>query len=554
MSFRKKIFFSQLILVIALVLFLFEYVQVVTQSSSRLALITDETGLVKELQKKQNDAELVDYLKTQEVYLYLSVKLTNDKKMIIYETNFNLDLEHAGNYTQVITPFDFHGKQYTLEMAAPLQHRAAFAKKLEWLFLIYTSVILFFFSATTWLLFHRLSRPIQTIIDVLRPYQTGEVAVIPEIHLSPSIKEQDDFARLAKTLNSMSDRIRSQMKSAFSERNEREAILESLSEGVIAIDAERKVKYVNLVGSKMLQVPKKQLLGNFFPASSPLQEKCRLLLRTCLESRQVVTDSISLGEGGKLYLDLIAAPIVDENEAIIVLQDKSSQHRVLEMGKDFVANASHELRTPITIIKGFAETLQDLQEMSPEMLSDITEKIVRNCERMEMLVKNLLLLADIENIPKARFQECDVVSLIENCVNVLKTVYSDARVKIHKDHQEVLIPAEPDLFELAIKNLLDNAAKYSLPPAEINITIRVLNQEVKIEIKDNGIGIPPESLKHIFDRFYTVNKAHSRRLGGAGLGLSLVKTIVEKHEGTISVASQVGHGTTFTLLFPTAFS
>ncbi|HEY5234851.1 MAG TPA: histidine kinase dimerization/phospho-acceptor domain-containing protein, partial [Rhabdochlamydiaceae bacterium] len=490
MSFRKKIFFSQLILVIVLILFLFQYVQVITQRSARLALITDERGMIKELQKQQNDAELVDYLKTQEVYLYLSVKLLNDKKEPIYDINFNLDPEHAANYTQVNTLFDFHGKQYTLEMAAPLQHRTAFARQLEWLFLIFTSVILLFFSSTTWLLFYRLSRPIQTIIDVLRPYQTGEVAVIPEIHLPPTVREEDDFARLAKTLNLMSDRIRAQMKSAFAERNEREAILESLSEGVIAIDAERKVKYVNSVGSKMLQVPKKQLLGNFFPTITPLQEKCRLLLRTCLENRQAVTDSISLGEGGKLYLDLIAAPIADEKEAIIVLQDKSSQHRVLEMGKDFVANASHELRTPITIIKGFAETLQDLQEMSPEMLSDITEKIVRNCERMEMLVKNLLLLADIENIPKARFQECDVVSLIENCVNVLKTVYPDAHIKIHKDQQEVLIPAEPDLFELAIKNLLDNAAKYSLPPAEINITIQVLNQEVKIEIKDNGIGIP----------------------------------------------------------------
>jgi two-component system phosphate regulon sensor histidine kinase PhoR len=315
------------------------------------------------------------------------------------------------------------------------------------------------------------------------------------------------------------------------------------------------IRYANFTASKMLGVPKRHLLGKPFPTSEEkthkeLLEKCALMLKVAQNQNTVVTDSISIGDGPKVYLDLIAAPKAHQSGAIIVLQDKSSHYKILEMGKDFVANASHELRTPITIIKGFAETLQDLPEISHDMLSDITEKIVRNCQRMDTLVKNLLTLADIENIPETRFQETDLVVLLENCRHMLLSVYPDAHVEIHKEKERTLAPADPDLLELAFMNLLDNAAKYSKPPAFIIISVREAGEEAKITISDQGIGIPEEDQARIFDRFYTVNKAHSRRLGGAGLGLSIVKTIIEKHEGTISVGSKLGHGTTFTILLP----
>ncbi len=549
MTFRRKILLSQIVLFVIFLLVLIGYVQGTIHRMIRWSIGGDEKQLIELMTEKKNEAEMIEYLKTQEVFMFIRLQLQNGEGESIYEVNY-LDHFDPKKLIEVATPFEFHGKSYVLKIELPYQHIHAFAHYLELFFLTFASVLLLFFSATTWWIFTRFSKPIQTIIQAVRPYQTGQVDAIPEILLPPSLNEEDDFARLAKTLNSLSEKIRGQIKAALLERNEREAILESLAEGVVAIDENGKVKYVNTVGSKMLQAPKRHLLGKVFPISTPLQKKCRLLLRACLENGTIVTDSISLGEASKVYLDLIAAPIIPEKEAIIVLQDKSSQYRVLEMGKDFVSNASHELRTPITIIKGFAETLQDLPEISPEMLGDITEKIVRNCERMEGLVKNLLLLADIENIPKSRFHECDVVSLIENCVQTLLTVYPDAQVKIHKDHPEVLIPADPDLLELAIKNLIDNAAKYSRPPAQIVIHIQELVDEVKIEISDNGIGIPPENLAHIFERFYTVNKAHSRRLGGAGLGLSIVKTIIEKHDGSISAASVPGQGTTFTLFLP----
>ena len=229
---------------------------------------------------------------------------------------------------------------------------------------------------------------------------------------------------------------------------------------------------------------------------------------------------------------------------------RQSEYKVIEMGKDFVANASHELRTPITIIRGFAETLQDLPEISQEMLAEITEKIVRTCIRLDKLVKSLLTLADIENLSKERMQEVNLVMLAENCVRTLLTAHPNAHVKLHSPEASIPIYAEGDLIELAILNLMENAVKYSQGPAEIEVKIEPMGDEVQLKVTDRGIGISEVDLSHIFERFYTVNKARSRKLGGAGLGLSIVKTIVDKHHGKIAVESELGAGTTFTMIFP----
>jgi two-component system, OmpR family, phosphate regulon sensor histidine kinase PhoR len=363
------------------------------------------------------------------------------------------------------------------------------------------------------------------------------------------------FFCMVEALCSFSDRLRVQIKTLADERNENEVILEFLGEGVIVVDANMRVLYVNFVAAKMLAISQRTSLSKEFPKAegSPraeLIEKCRFLLAACQEKFNVVTDSIAVEEGKKIYLDLIAAPKASHQGAILVLQNNSSHYQILEMGKNFVANASHELRTPITIIRGFAETLQDLPELPRDMVVEITEKIVRNCERMDALVKNLLTLADLENLPESRFQECDLIAPVESCMQYVLSVYEDAEISIEKGEELVNVAADPAILELAIFNLLDNAAKYSNRPARIAIKIEKEGGEVRLIIKDQGIGISPADLEHIYERFYRADKARSRRLGGSGLGLSIVRTIIEKHRGTIRVASEVGQGTTFTICLP----
>ena len=451
--------------------------------------------------------------------------------------------------------FDLNGKSYILRTAIPVAQVEALTEEFRNWFFIFCAIALLFFGAIAWLLFHRINFPVRQIIKAIKPYQSGQQETIPEIVLSKSIDLGDDFYKLAQILNSLSDRIRLQIKNITDERNEKEAILESLGEGVIAVDAQMHVLYINFIGSKMIGIPRQQIVGKTFSEASgkshpELLKKCRFLLESCQIKLSVLTDSILIEEGKKVYLDLIAAPKAQQSGAILVLQDKSSHYKVLEMGKDFVANASHELRTPITIIKGFAETLQDLPELPRDMVVDITEKIVRNCHRMDNLVKNLLTLADLENLPDSRFQECDLVTLAEICRQVVLSVYESAQITIEKSHESILIAADPDILELAIINLLDNAAKYSNPPAQITIRLVQEGDQVTISISDKGIGISPADQEQIFERFYTVDKARSRRFGGAGLGLSIVRTIIERHYGTISVASEPGRGTTFSIRLP----
>lgn len=331
------------------------------------------------------------------------------------------------------------------------------------------------------------------------------------------------------------------------EIGEKEQILESLEEGVLSLSKNNKVIYANYRACQMLATSKRELIGKQLSAKgNPLLQKASALLSESLKRGTILTDSFA---SGKIYFDLIATPRRENSGTFLILQDKSAHQKVLEVGKDFITNASHELKTPITIIKGFAETLQDMPDLPRQMVAEITQKIVSSCERMDMLVKNLLTLADLENLPALRLQECDLGALLESCHHLLLTAHPTAKLKIQKT-RKLNVYANPDILELALMNLLENAVKYSETPANIAVTIEETLGKIILSIKDHGLGIPPESLQRIFTRFYTVDKARSRALGGTGLGLSIVKTIIEKHEGEISVTSEVGKGSTFTISLP----
>ncbi|HSX04505.1 MAG TPA: ATP-binding protein [Rhabdochlamydiaceae bacterium] len=587
MTFRKKIIFSQLLLFVLFISALFPLIEKTVGELVRESLEESTTDLIDLIEDARNEEELIEYLKNQEFFVFFRISLLNEKNEMIYDSHlgrlFKEELppfrieDHpevqqarkgevgyvieqsktfAGKFAYVAIKFDFQGRSYILRTAFPFNQIQDLTKNFEIGFLIFSFATLLFFMALTWLIFHRFSRPIRKIIDAIRPYQTGQREDIPEITLDKSANKNDEFNRLAITLNSLSEKVRTQIKSITEERNEKEAILESLGEGVVAVDPHLKVTYINYIGCKMLGLSKKTVLNETFPASSDrappiLVKKCHDLLQKCQKQAIVLTDFVIFGHEKKSYIDLIAVPKGHSSGAIIVLQDKSSHYKVLEMGKDFIANASHELKTPITIIKGFAETLHDMPEMSKQMLTDITAKILRNCERMETLVKNLLTLADLENIPESRFKECDLALIVEACKHVLLSLNPETKIKISKSDEELRLYADPDILELAILNLLNNAVKYSKPPAKITISMRSLNEEeIELKISDQGIGIEEQDLEHIFERFYTVDKARSRRLGGAGLGLSIVKTIIDKHDGSISAESTIGTGTTFTIILP----
>jgi two-component system, OmpR family, phosphate regulon sensor histidine kinase PhoR len=585
LSFRKKIILSQLVLFAIFFSLLFPLVEKMSYILVRDSLIESTSDLIQRIEHSKTENEMIQALKEQQYFSFFRISLINANGFVIFDTHMERLLgdsfqsypytEHSeiqealkkgvgyaispsgtfrGTYAYVAETFTFNGKTYILRTAFPYEQIQDLTGTFEIGVLIYSFVILLFFNALIWLIFNRFTRPIREVIKAITPYQKGEQSQLPEIQLTMATSPTDEFQRLANAFNSLSGKIQQQINAIKEEKDEKEAILESLGEGVIAVNEKMEVLYINFIACKMLGIHRREILGKPLNRGAQgkreLTLKCVALLKRCQEQVVILIDSLTLGGEKKTYIDLIAAPKAHATGAIIVLQDKTHHYRVLEMGKDFVANASHELRTPITIIKGYAETLHDVTKLTREQTREITEKIGRSCERMENLVKKLLTLADIENIPESRFQECDLKLLLGNCQHALHSVYPAAQVEIHMTDQQVLIKADSGLLELAISNLLENAVKYSEPPAQLDIFVEPFEEEVKIQIRDQGRGIPPEDVEHIFERFYRVDKTHSRRLGGAGLGLSIVKTIIHKHDGTIEVSSELGKGTTFTILLP----
>lgn len=574
LGFRTKTFLSQIFLFL---LFLAVAVPIVKHSFLKILISSfesDSKELIEEIQQAPSLSQVRELLSGVRAHIFYEVSLYDGKGDLLYEeqkpesrtppevlkalqakSSFTIEpsTTFQKKFVFLASSFSYQGKTYVLRCGFPYGPIEGFTEEFSRWFFMGCVIAFLFFTALTAGIFHRLHRPIHQIIAAIRLYREGKPEKLPEMLADPLLAQDSDFQKLTDMMLSLYDQVQQNIEKITVEKQEKEAILESLVEGVVAVDASMIVRYVNFAGSKMLGMPKRHLLGNPFPNTGPtalLFEKSYNLLCSCQQHASVLTDSVEIDSGKKVYLDLIAAPKLQGTGAIIVFQDKSSQHRVLEMGKDFVANASHELRTPITIIRGFAETLQDIPDIPQEMLHDIVEKIVRNCQRMDSLVKNLLTLADVENIPLSNYQECDLGCLLENCKEMTSAIYRDAEIILEEPKDPVFAFVDPHLLELAFANLLDNAAKYSREAPKIYISLEKEGHEAKITIRDQGIGIPPQDVDHIFERFYTVNKAHSRKLGGAGLGLSLVKTIIDKHDGAIAVSSTLGIGTTFTVRLP----
>ncbi|HXF28589.1 MAG TPA: ATP-binding protein, partial [Chlamydiales bacterium] len=354
----------------------------------------------------------------------------------------------------------------------------------------------------------------------------------------------DEITDLATTFNSLSNQIQSQIETLTYERNGKEAILEALAEGVIAIEGDSTIAYANEMGLTFLGLTKEAIGQKFSDLYLP--ETLETILRQAYEEKKCLNSEIQLFS---YHLNVIASPMKTGQGAILVLQDKTIHYKILEMRKEFIANASHELKTPITVIRGFAETLHDNPTLDPTMTSTIMQKIVNNCLRMTKIIQNLLTLADIEHLPQFRLQPCNLESLVEQSAAAVAMKHPDAHIHIDVEH-DIVVEADPELLEVAISNLIDNAAKYSKEKAEISVRVEKFASTVKLHVTDNGIGIPEADLPHVFQRFYTVNKAESKKRGGSGLGLSIVETIVKKHHGSVKVSSQVGVGTTFTIQLP----
>jgi len=368
----------------------------------------------------------------------------------------------------------------------------------------------------------------------------------------------EEIAALGDALNDMAAQLDERFQTVVRQRNELEAVLTSMIEGVLAVDRNEKIMRINRAAAGLFEADLKKAIGR------PVQE---VLRKT--ELQKFIADALKAGEPIERNLTLLSgnrevqlqahgSPLLNAQEnkigALVVVNDVTHLRRLENLRRDFVANVSHELKTPITAIKGWAETLQQGDEGLTQEQQKPIEIIVRQADRLNAIINDLLDLSHIEqqqegaaiDRPATRINEV-IAAAIQDCSVDARAKEIDIAVQCPDD---LTVPINPPLFEQALVNLLNNAIKYSLEKGRIDIEAAIQNEKFSLKVRDFGCGIPTKHLPRLFERFYRVDTARSRAMGGTGLGLAIVKHIAQAHNGLVDVHSTVDQGSTFTLVLP----
>ena len=365
------------------------------------------------------------------------------------------------------------------------------------------------------------------------------------------------MAGLAAAMNFMAARLEKRMEAETNQRNEMEAILSSMTEGVIAVDLDERILSFNQAAAGIVRGLKESSKGQ------SLQEIARNLHLQNLTARArksdtPVSEDIMLHQTDQRVVNVHAAPMRDSRQArigtLLVLNDVTQLRHLEKMRQDFVSNVSHEIKTPLTAIKGFVETLQHMARDNPEESSRFISIIGKHANRLEAIVEDLLQLSRIEKENEAkqiRFESGSIRNVLRSAIQICHAKAEAKNIDIELSCDDSLkATINAALLEQAFINLIDNAIKYSGEGGRILVKAEKTRSELAINVQDEGIGIGKKHLPRLFERFYRVDKARSREQGGTGLGLAIVKHIARAHDGHLTVESQQGQGSTFTLHLP----
>jgi len=367
-----------------------------------------------------------------------------------------------------------------------------------------------------------------------------------------------EFDRLAASLNTMAAQLEDRLTRLETTNGEHEAILASMSEGVLAVAVDRTVFSLNTAAAKLLGSERSRIQGRTLH-EVVRHPRLRNFIERALQSRAPLEEDLELGDDAhERVLQARGALLRDarggSHGVVIVLKDVSRMRQLETMRTDFAANVSHELKTPITSIKGFVETLLDGAMQDPDDCRRFLQIVAKQSDRLNAIIDDLMSLARIEQ--NASSSE---IALESSAVKpVLEAAVEECLVKAREKEIKLEVQCLADvraelnaaLLEQAVANLIDNAVKYSGQGSQIEIRAARSEREVTISVSDHGCGIPAEHIPRLFERFYRVDKARSRKVGGTGLGLAIVKHIVYAHRARITVDSKPGEGSTFTIHLP----
>lgn len=397
----------------------------------------------------------------------------------------------------------------------------------------------------------RISRPIQHI------RQWAESIARGESQTRPPVVKTEEMAGLSRSVSRMASELADRISAVNRQRSELEAVVSSMVEGVVALDMEERIISMNQAAGRMFQCDSSSVQGK------GIQEVVRNadlenFVKKARFSRQLVEKDIVLYSGQERILNGHGTALFNEDGnrmgALIVLSDVTRLRKLETVRRDFVANVSHEIKTPITAIRGFVETLQDGAVENRKDTRRFLGIIERHVRRLEDIIGDLLTLSRIEEEAEKEaipLTESKIRGVLERAINFCESKAAARKIDIGLScHEDATARINAHLLEQAFVNLLDNAIKYSNEESVVEIKAVQEDGELAISFQDKGIGIAKGHLPRLFERFYRVDKARSRKLGGTGLGLAIVKHIVQAHGGHVAVESTPGKGSTFAIHLP----
>ncbi|KIL43813.1 two-component system histidine kinase PnpS [Jeotgalibacillus soli] len=366
----------------------------------------------------------------------------------------------------------------------------------------------------------------------------------------------DETGMLSNAINVLARNLQEMVAHQEIQRDRLQTLIENMGSGLVMIDKQGYIVLVNRTYHEFFYQEEEKILNRRY--MDVFQEKkIRMIAEEVFMTERRVRKQLHLSiNQEKRHLDVYGAPIIGEGSAwqgiVLVFHDITELKKLEQMRKDFVANVSHEVKTPITSIKGFSETLLDGAMHDQEALESFLRIILTESDRLQALIQDLLDLSKVEQQGfQLQLAKMDMKQLLEDVIVMVEQKAAQKEMKISLNGSDAsFLEGDYNRLKQVFINLMSNGITYSQPGGELRIVLEDTPQETRVKIEDDGIGMEETEIPRIFERFYRIDKARSRNSGGTGLGLAIVKHIIEVHHGEVQVQSSVNEGTTFTIILP----
>ncbi|MCE5200479.1 MAG: ATP-binding protein [Armatimonadota bacterium] len=392
--------------------------------------------------------------------------------------------------------------------------------------------------------------PIESIASTARKLAQGDL----NARVSAQPKTSGELGELASTFNVMAEQLQSNVDEMNRQSARMQAVFDHTDNGLILVDPEDRIRMINPAACRILGIGCPETIQKTLIEGTLSHDLAGLVERVRRTHEPAALD-VDLLTTNERAVHAYVAPVPRPDSVIdvlVVLHDVTSMRKLDTIRRDFVANVSHELRTPLASIKAMAETIMLRHATNPDAVPGFAESIVQEADRMTLLAEDLLDLARIESQRRdAVVESLRLRGVVDGVFDRLTRAAEKKSISLENEVKaEEVIDVESDPLVQILMNLVDNAIKYTPEAGTVKIWADHTPEHIAIRVSDSGIGIPTEDLSRIFERFYRVDKARSRESGGTGLGLAIVKHICEQMGGSISVKSEIGTGSTFSILLP----